>query len=73
MLIGTYLGGLGHLAVQFASKMGAEVFALSHSANKREEAKHLGATHFIDISKSDEVTAQAGKVLNLHFSILNVH
>ncbi|KAF8558173.1 GroES-like protein [Imleria badia] len=40
------IGGLGHLAIQFASKMGCEVVAFSSSDNKKEEAKKLGATEF---------------------------
>ncbi|KAI8615206.1 alcohol dehydrogenase zinc-binding domain protein [Chytriomyces sp. MP71] len=37
------LGGLGHMAVKFASKLGAHVTVLSRSANKTDEAKKLGA------------------------------
>ncbi len=40
------VGGLGHLAIQFASKMGMDVVALSGSQTKREEAMKLGAHHF---------------------------
>ena len=36
------MGGLGHVAIQFAHAMGAEVTVLSRSNNKKEEAK--GAT-----------------------------
>ncbi len=44
------LGGLGHLAIQFLAKaVGAEVFAISHSPNKKEEALKLGATHFVGL------------------------
>jgi D-arabinose 1-dehydrogenase-like Zn-dependent alcohol dehydrogenase len=41
------IGGLGHLAIQFASKMGCEVVALSGTEEKREEAIKLGAHHFV--------------------------
>jgi D-arabinose 1-dehydrogenase-like Zn-dependent alcohol dehydrogenase len=41
------IGGLGHLAIQFAAKMGCEVVALSGSAEKAAEAKALGAHHFV--------------------------
>jgi alcohol/geraniol dehydrogenase (NADP+) len=41
------IGGLGHLALQFARAMGAEVFAFSTSANKQEEAQQFGAHHFV--------------------------
>jgi len=50
------LGGLGHLAVQFASKLGAkEVVVVTHTKQKAEEARNLGATAVIDISNADEV------------------
>jgi D-arabinose 1-dehydrogenase-like Zn-dependent alcohol dehydrogenase len=41
------IGGLGHLAIQFANKMGCEVVALSQTDSKKEEAMKLGAHHFI--------------------------
>src|ERR1700737_1428647 len=40
------IGGLGHLAIQFASKMGCEVVAFSGTESKREEALKLGAKEF---------------------------
>jgi len=49
------MGGLGHLAVQFASKLGAkEVVVVSHSKSKTDIARKLGATAVIDISNDDE-------------------
>ena len=47
------LGGLGHLAVQYASKMGYEVVALSSSDSKEHFAKDLGAHNYLDGSKGD--------------------
>lgn len=41
------IGGLGHLALQFAHAMGCEVTALSHSPEKEKEARELGADHFV--------------------------
>jgi uncharacterized zinc-type alcohol dehydrogenase-like protein len=41
------VGGLGHLALQFASKMGCEVTAFSSSPEKASEARGLGARHFV--------------------------
>lgn len=40
------IGGLGHLALQFAKAFGCEVTAISHSPSKKEEAKAFGADHF---------------------------
>ena len=41
------IGGLGHLAIQFAAKMGTHVTVFSTTDSKREEAMKLGATEFI--------------------------
>ncbi|KAL2864276.1 NAD(P)-dependent alcohol dehydrogenase [Aspergillus lucknowensis] len=41
------VGGLGHLAIQFAARMGCRVVVLSGSERKREEAMKLGAHEFI--------------------------
>ena len=43
------IGGLGHLGVQFAAKMGAEVIAIGRSPNKADQAKKLGATEYITV------------------------
>ncbi|KAI8323278.1 putative mannitol dehydrogenase [Martensiomyces pterosporus] len=51
------IGGLGHLAIQYAHALGAEVVAFSHSPNKREQALGLGASIFVDTSKKEEVDA----------------
>ena len=47
------LGGLGHLAVQYAHKMGFKVVALSSSGAKEKFAKELGADVYLDSSKED--------------------
>lgn len=41
------VGGLGHLALQFAHALGCDVTAISSSPGKEEEARALGADHFI--------------------------
>jgi uncharacterized zinc-type alcohol dehydrogenase-like protein len=41
------IGGLGHLALQFARAMGCEVTALSTNADKEAEARSFGAHRFI--------------------------
>ncbi|KAI4109306.1 MAG: hypothetical protein LQ339_001806 [Xanthoria mediterranea] len=51
------LGGLGHLAIQYASKMGYRVVALSSSGAKEQFAKDLGASEYIDGSKEDHAEA----------------
>jgi D-arabinose 1-dehydrogenase-like Zn-dependent alcohol dehydrogenase len=40
------VGGLGHLAIQFAAKMGCEVVVFSGTESKRAEALQFGATEF---------------------------
>ncbi len=42
------IGGLGHLAVQFAAKMGFETVAIARGRDKEPLAKRLGAHHYID-------------------------
>lgn len=41
------LGGLGHMAVKLAASMGAEVTVFSTSPSKENDAKRLGAHHFV--------------------------
>jgi len=41
------VGGLGHLAIQFAAKMGSDVVVFSTTDSKKEEAMKLGATEFV--------------------------
>lgn len=47
------IGGLGHLAIQFAKAMGYRVVAVSSSDKKKDQAMKLGATEYIDSSKGD--------------------
>lgn len=56
------LGGLGHLAVQYARKMGFRTVALSRGPEKKEFAMQLGATDYIDIKaeKVDEALQKMG-------------
>jgi alcohol dehydrogenase/propanol-preferring alcohol dehydrogenase len=42
------IGGLGHLAVQYAAKSGYRTVAISRGADKEAFAKELGAHHYID-------------------------
>src|SRR5499433_2236467 len=54
------IGGLGHLAVQYARHMGFEVAAIAQGADKVELAKKLGAHHYIDSAAVDPATALQG-------------
>ncbi|KAI0232783.1 hypothetical protein L0F63_004480, partial [Massospora cicadina] len=51
------IGGLGHLAIKFASALGCEVTAISHSASKKDDAKCMGASHFVDTSEEAQIKA----------------
>ena len=47
------IGGLGHLGVQFAARMGFNTVAIARGKAKEEFAKKLGAHHYIDSQVSD--------------------
>ena len=47
------IGGLGHLGVQFASKMGFRTIAIARGKDKEPLAKQLGAHHYIDSAAAD--------------------
>jgi alcohol dehydrogenase len=47
------IGGLGHLALQFADKMGFDTVAIARGGDKAESARQLGARHYIDDAKQD--------------------
>jgi len=59
------LGGLGHMAVQLAAAMGAEVTVLSTSRNKEHDAKRLGAHEFVATTEPQALQRCAG-----HFDLL---
>ncbi len=40
------MGGLGHVGVQIASKMGAEVSVISQTMSKKDDGLRFGATHY---------------------------
>lgn len=50
------IGGLGHLGIQWARAMGFETIAIARGAGKEQDAKDLGAHHYID-STADNVAA----------------
>lgn len=47
------VGGLGHLAVQYAHRCGFEVAAISRTDSKRELVEQLGADHYIATAEED--------------------
>ena len=47
------LGGLGHLGVQYAAKMGFRTAAVARGKDKEALAKKLGAVHYIDSEAGD--------------------
>jgi alcohol dehydrogenase, propanol-preferring len=45
------IGGLGHLGIQYAARMGFRTVAISRGADKEELARQLGAHEYIDTQK----------------------
>ncbi len=65
------IGGLGHMALQFANKWGCEVHAFTTSDSKTEEAKKLGA-HFVHNTKNADALKKIAGTLDLIISTINV-
>ncbi|SDB90312.1 uncharacterized zinc-type alcohol dehydrogenase-like protein [Raineyella antarctica] len=55
------LGGLGHMGVQIAAALGAEVTVLTHSASKAADALRLGATDVVATSEPGALEAARGR------------
>lgn len=55
------IGGLGHLGVQFARKMGFRTVAIARGQDKAALAKELGAHHYVD-SRADNVAEELQKL-----------
>ncbi|MFM9277581.1 NAD(P)-dependent alcohol dehydrogenase [Paenibacillus jiagnxiensis] len=55
------VGGLGHLAIQYAHALGAEVTVLSRSMNKKDEALSLGADHYFATSDPETFKTLASR------------
>jgi uncharacterized zinc-type alcohol dehydrogenase-like protein len=66
------IGGLGHLAIQFARVFGAEVTAFSSSPAKEEEARELGASHFVNSRETKAMREVTGS-LDLILSTVNAN
>jgi D-arabinose 1-dehydrogenase-like Zn-dependent alcohol dehydrogenase len=57
-LVAVYgLGGLGHLGVQYAAKLGFKTVGIARGNDKEALAKQLGATHYIDSAAVDPAEA----------------
>ena len=55
------IGGLGHLGVQFAAKMGCRTVAIARGADKGPLARELGAHYYLD-STNQDVAAELKKL-----------
>jgi D-arabinose 1-dehydrogenase-like Zn-dependent alcohol dehydrogenase len=47
------VGGLGHLGIQFAARLGFDTVAIARGREKEELARELGARHYIDSRAQD--------------------
>ncbi len=56
------IGGLGHLAIQFGRVFGAHVTAFSTTLAKEEEARSMGAQHFVNSRESKSMKEVAGSL-----------
>jgi alcohol/geraniol dehydrogenase (NADP+) len=65
------IGGLGHLALQFADKWGCEVTAFTSDLSKTDELKELGADYVVNSRDSGELVKLAGK-FDMILSTVNV-
>jgi len=65
------IGGLGHMALQFANKWGCEVHAFTTSDSKEAEARKLGA-HFVHNTKNTDALKKIAGSLDLIISTINV-
>jgi len=60
------VGGLGHLGIQYANKLGYRVVAVSSGKDKEALAKKLGAHHYFDGSNAAEAVAAIKKLGGAH-------
>ncbi len=64
------VGGLGHLAIQFAHALGCDVTVLSSSPDKEEQARAFGADHFLLSGDTDGLRKL---VLSLDLALYTSH
>jgi len=63
------IGGLGHLAIQFAGKFGCEVTAISTTRDKENEARKFGANNFL-VSSDRTMMERSGESLDYIISTI---
>ncbi len=64
------IGGLGHIAVQYAKAMGLHVVALARSDEKLELARQLGAEITVNVTKEDPETVVQEKIGGAHGALV---
>jgi len=65
------IGGLGHMALQFANKWGCAVHAFTTSDSKEAEARKLGA-HFVHNTKKADALKSLARTFDMIISTVNV-
>jgi D-arabinose 1-dehydrogenase-like Zn-dependent alcohol dehydrogenase len=60
------IGGLGHMAIQFASALGCDVVVLSSNPTKKDEALSLGAKEF-HVTENDAPRTPIKKLNQLYW------
>ena len=55
-------GGLGHLGIQIARNMGFGVIALDTGEEKERLCRSMGANHFVDFQKHEEIAAEIARI-----------
>lgn len=48
-------GGLGHMAVQYAVKLGADVTVFDITEDKREDASNMGAVKYVNVNNNNDL------------------
>ncbi|KAA1258668.1 Aldehyde reductase Ahr [Rubripirellula obstinata] len=64
------IGGLGHMALQFAKSWGCHVTAFSTSPDKEDEAKSMGAHEFLN-SRDEQALASAANQFDMVIVTVN--
>lgn len=66
------MGGLGHLAIQFACKMGMKTYAVSTSDTKKDLCFNLGAHEYVNTSNPDELKKFNSEAIDLMINTTSV-